>query len=85
MFCVYDQTVLRMVDTSLPPVPTHSGIFFRHLLPSGVVRKQLLKDCETVLYKVISADRVDVTAFRGGLIVSLNEESRAGAFVLQQH
>jgi hypothetical protein len=85
MFCVYDQTVLRMVDMGLPPVPTHAGIFFRHLLPSGVVRKHLQKDCETVLYKVISADRVDVAAFRGGLIVSLNEQSRAGAFVLQQH
>jgi hypothetical protein len=82
MFCLYDQTVPRSLDARLQPVPTHANIYFRHLAPQNVGRKQLEKDCETKLYEVISVDRVEVEVFRNGLIVALNRRSLAGEFVI---
>jgi hypothetical protein len=84
MFCVYDQTVPRIRKPELPHVPTHAGVFFRHMKPQNVGKRQLQKDCETVLYQVISRERVDVATFRNGLIENLNQQSLAGAFDIGQ-
>jgi len=82
-FCIYDQTVPRLLQPQAPHVPIHAAIFFRHLKPADVSAKQLRRDCEGMLYKVISAVRVPVDQFRNGIITGLNARSLAGEFIRQ--
>jgi hypothetical protein len=78
-FCVYDQTIPRVFLQDEQPVETHGIILSTRLSPKP--RKQLQRDCEFILHRLIAADPISVDEFRDGLIVNLNERSLRGEFV----
>ncbi|WP_370198438.1 hypothetical protein [Bradyrhizobium diazoefficiens] len=80
-FCVYDQTVPRILEPAEAPVPTHGTIMSRRLYELPVTRKQFQSDCNDTLFRLITAQRRDVQTFRNGLIAGLNVRSLAGEFV----
>lgn len=81
-FCIYDQTVPRVVDSSLTPIPTHASVFFRRSLIPGVAKRQLQRDCEADLYDVFTVQRVDLATFRNGLVEMMNARALKGEFLL---
>ena len=83
MCCVYDQTVKRKFDPDLPHVATHAAIFQRSLPPKTDDKKnKLQKACEVLFNYMKEKSRwIDVTSFREGLFVELNEASLAGKYV----
>ncbi|WP_456746690.1 hypothetical protein [Bradyrhizobium sp. USDA 4354] len=80
-FCVYDQTVPRMLEPDEPQVPTHGTIMSRRLYELPVTRRQFENDCNDTLHRVITMQALDVGTFRGGLVANLNARSLAGEFV----
>jgi hypothetical protein len=81
-FCVYDETVPRKLDKSLPHVPTHVSIYQRMPPPGGEGRNKKIESDNYKLYSLLVAQRIDVAEFRGGLLLELNKRSLAGKFVL---
>ena len=79
-FCVYDQTVPRILDSSARPVPTHGSVFSRYLFASPKTRRQFESDCNDALHRMIAINRIPVNIidFRNGLIVHLNERISSG-------
>jgi hypothetical protein len=80
-FCVYDQTVPRILHPASIPVGTHGIVLSRRLIGPGKVRRQFENDCNVTLHRLIAAQPIPVDMFRDGLIVRLNERSLAGEFV----
>jgi hypothetical protein len=80
-FCVYDQTVPRMLDPAAPPVPTHGAIFSRCLFELPKTRKQFENDCNDALHRYIAVNPIAVDSFRNGLIAQLNHASLQGQFI----
>lgn len=80
LFCVYDQTVSRALDPSLPPVPTHAGVFLRTPPPGTADRKRIQKDYIRRLYKEFISKTIDANEYRSGLCVDLNQRAKSGEF-----
>ncbi|SFI61388.1 hypothetical protein SAMN05216525_11150 [Bradyrhizobium sp. Gha] len=80
-FCVYDQTVPRIFEQGLAPVPTHGIVLARRMYVPPVTARQFEHDCNVTLHRLIAAERIEVADFRDGLIHRLNERSAAGEFV----
>lgn len=84
LFCVYDETVPRKFDASLPPVPTHVTLLQR-LIPAGEDgRKEKNKKIQELLFKEAAKNLVSVEDFRDGLIADLNKRSLAGEFLIKK-
>lgn len=81
LFCVYDETVPRK-NSNLPPIPTHATLLQRVPPPKTDGRKGTMKADQTVLYKKLITNKVDIASFRSGLIAQLNSKSLAGEFTL---
>jgi hypothetical protein len=78
-FCVYDQTVSRR-NKQESPIPVHAGIFQR-VPPSGTNdRRRLQRDLAGRLREKFIDGRIDVSTFRGGMLVSLNERAQKREF-----
>jgi len=80
-FCVYDQTVSRILEPNEPPVATHGTILSRRLFEPPTTKRQFQSDCNDTLHRIITARSVDVTTFRNGLVATLNARSLAGEFI----
>jgi hypothetical protein len=80
-FCVYDQTVPRVLHPNEKPVRTHGIVLSRRLIEPPVVRRQFETDCNVTLHRLIAAQPIAVDVFRSGLIAALNARSLAGEFV----
>lgn len=80
-FCVYDETVPRKVTTS-PRVPTHVTVLQRLYAGGTQDRNGKNKKTQTTLFEFIHRQLVDLSTFRGGLLLHLNEKSLAGGFEL---
>jgi hypothetical protein len=80
-FCVYDQTVPRVLEPNEPPVPTHGTIMSRRLYEKPITRRQFENDCNDTLHRIITVQALDVETFRNGLVAALNARSLAGEFV----
>jgi len=84
-FCIYDQTVPRILHPKEKPVGTHGIVLSRRLIEPPMVRRQFENDCNVTLHRLISAQSVAVEDFRDGLIATLNARSLAGEFVRTAH
>lgn len=82
-FCVYDQTVPRVLEVGEPPVPTHASVFSRCLFEAPKVRRQFESDTNDALHRVVAINSIAVKDFRNGMLVQLNGESAQGRFVRQ--
>jgi hypothetical protein len=82
-FCVYDQTVPRMLDVSAPPVPTHGTVLSRSLFELPKTRKQFENDCNDALHRMLTVNPIPIDNFRNGLVTQLNNDSLQGRFVRQ--
>ena len=80
-FCVYDQTVPRVLELDQSAVPTHGTILSRCLFEAPTTRKQFQNDCNDTLHRLITGQPLDVETFRNGLVAALNARSLAGEFV----
>lgn len=80
-FCVYDQTVPRILCPDDNPVGTHGIVLSRRLIEPPMVRRQFENDCNVTLHRLITVQPIPVDDFRNGLIASLNARSLAGEFV----
>jgi hypothetical protein len=80
-FCVYDQTVPRVLNQAAPPVPTHGAVLSRCLFALPTTRRQFENDCNDALHRLITINPVAVDSFRNGLIAQLNDASLQGHFV----
>lgn len=78
-FCVYDQTVPRILQRDLPPVRTH-GIVLSRRLHEGSKRK-FENDANYTLHELVAIRKIPVESFRNGMIMALNERSLRGEFV----
>lgn len=85
VFCVYDETVPRRMNTFLPHVPTHATILQRLLSPGKENRNKFGKDGRLKLYQLAEKNLVAVEGFRGTLITDLNRRSADGEFVVTVH
>jgi len=81
-FCVYDQTVPRKRDATLPQVSTHATVFQRVPRPKLEGRNRMIGAANLKLFLRLRDQRVPVQDFRDGLIVALNARSLQGEFEL---
>lgn len=79
VFCVYDETVPRRREGQTP-VPTHGTILQR--LPQNKIenRNAIIKQDQLNLLKLLKIGLVDLTSFRDGIIIELNNKSINGDF-----
>ncbi len=80
-FCVYDETVPRKMDRSLPHVPTHVSIYQRVPASGEKDRNKVIESDNYKLYSLLVLRRIGIADFRGGLLLELNKRSLAGEFV----
>lgn len=82
-FCIYDQTVQRKFDKSLPHVGTHVGIFQRILAPKTPSRKEKHQQACEVLFEYMKDPTrwIDAEEFRDGFLARLNAASANGAYI----
>lgn len=83
-FCVYDETVPRKIDKSLPYVPTHVSIYKRVPASGGKDRNKVIESDNYKLYSLLVLQRIGIADFRGGLLLELNKRSLAAEFVVAQ-
>jgi hypothetical protein len=83
-FCVYDETVSRKMDTSMPHVPTHVSIYQRVPAPGGKDRNKIIASDNYKLYSLLVSQQIEIAKFRDGLLAELNNRSLAGEFVVGQ-
>lgn len=82
LFCVYDETVPRR-DAKQPRVPTHATVLQRLYPAERANRKTEITNVQKALFSLIKDLKVPIGEFRSGLLVSLNERSLAGDFIIQ--
>jgi hypothetical protein len=79
-FCVYDQTVSRLLP-DMPPVPTHAGVFQRIPPPWTENRTILQKDIAGKLRELFEKKLIEADAYQAGACTALNQRSKAGEFI----
>lgn len=89
VYCIYDQTVPRKFDKSLPHVGSHVGIFQKYPVPEPGSKKNIVENkkekvekAAELLFDYMKAQEkwIDVSKFRYGFLDPINEASKQGAY-----